>query len=42
MKQRAREHSAGQLLVGLVAAQLAGEDHLVGLGRHARMRRGRR
>jgi hypothetical protein len=27
IKQRARGHSAGQLLVGLVAAQLAGEGH---------------
>jgi hypothetical protein len=34
IKQRARGHSAGQLLVGLAAAQLAGEDHLVGLDRH--------
>jgi len=34
VKQRARGHSAGQLLVGLAAAQLAGEDHLVGLDRH--------
>jgi hypothetical protein len=33
IKQRARGHSAGQLLVGLAAAQLAGEDHLVGLDR---------
>jgi Transposase DDE domain group 1 len=34
IKARARGHSAGQLLVGLAAAQLAGEDHLVGLDRH--------
>jgi hypothetical protein len=34
IKQRARGHSAGQLLVGLAAAQLAGEDFLVGLDRH--------
>jgi Transposase DDE domain group 1 len=34
IKQRARGHSAGQLLVGLAAAQLAGEDHLVGVDRH--------
>jgi hypothetical protein len=34
IKQRARGHSGGQLLVGLAAAQLAGEDHLVGLDRH--------
>jgi hypothetical protein len=33
IKQRARGHSAGALLVGLAAAQLAGEDHLVGLDR---------
>lgn len=33
IKQRARGHSAGGLLVGLAAAQLAGEDHLVGLDR---------
>ena len=34
IKQRAVGHSAGQLLVGLAAAQLAGQDHLVGLDRH--------
>jgi hypothetical protein len=34
IKQRARGYSAGQVLVGLAAAQLAGEDHLVGLDRH--------
>jgi hypothetical protein len=33
IKARARGYSAGQLLVGLAAAQLAGEDHLVGLDR---------
>ncbi|MGH4017788.1 MAG: transposase [Pseudonocardiaceae bacterium] len=33
IKQRARGRSAGALLVGLAAAQLAGEDHLVGLDR---------
>jgi hypothetical protein len=33
IKQRARGHSAGALLVGLAAAQLVGEDHLVGLDR---------
>jgi Transposase DDE domain len=34
IKQRAVGHWAGQLLVGLAAAQLAGQDHLVGLDRH--------
>jgi hypothetical protein len=34
IKQRARGHSAGGLLVGLASAQLAGQDHLVGLDRH--------
>ncbi|MGH3839079.1 MAG: IS1380 family transposase [Pseudonocardiaceae bacterium] len=34
IKQRARGHSGGQLLVGMAAAQLAGQDHLVGLDRH--------
>jgi hypothetical protein len=33
IKQRARGYSAGALLVGLATAQLAGEDHLVGLDR---------
>jgi hypothetical protein len=33
MKQRARAHWAGQLSVGLAAAQPAREDHLVGLDR---------
>lgn len=33
IKARARGRSAGGLLVGLAAAQLAGEDHLVGLDR---------
>jgi hypothetical protein len=31
IKQRARGQSAGGLLVGMAAAQLAGQDHLVGL-----------
>jgi hypothetical protein len=34
IKQRARGLGAGQLLVGLAAAQLAGEQFLVGLDRH--------
>jgi hypothetical protein len=34
IKQRARGHSVGGLLVGLAAAQLAGQDYLVGLDRH--------
>ncbi|MCA1670664.1 MAG: IS1380 family transposase [Actinobacteria bacterium] len=33
IKQRARGHSAGALLVGLATAQLAGQDHLIGLDR---------
>jgi hypothetical protein len=33
IKQRARGHGAGQLLVGLAAAQLAGAEFLVGLDR---------
>ena len=33
IKQRRRGHTGGQLLVGLAAAQLAGEDFLVGLDR---------
>ena len=33
IKQRRRGHTAGQLLVGMAAAQLAGEDFLVGLDR---------
>lgn len=33
IKARARGHTAGRLLVGLAAAQLAGEDFLVGLDR---------
>lgn len=33
LKQRARGFGAGELLVGLAAAQLAGEDFLVGLDR---------
>lgn len=34
IKQRARGYGAGELLVGMAAAQLAGEDFLVGLDRH--------
>jgi hypothetical protein len=34
IKRRARGYSAGQLLVGLAAVQLVGEDPLVGLDRH--------
>ncbi len=34
IKQRRRGHTAGGLLVGMAAAQLAGEDFLVGLDRH--------
>jgi hypothetical protein len=33
IKQRDRGFGAGELLVGLAAAQLAGEDFLVGLDR---------
>jgi hypothetical protein len=33
IKQRNRGFGAGELLVGLASAQLAGEDFLVGLGR---------
>jgi hypothetical protein len=33
IKQRERGHTGGQLLVGIAAAQLAGEDFLVGLDR---------
>ena len=33
IKQRRRGHTAGQMLVGMAAAQLAGEDFLVGLDR---------
>jgi hypothetical protein len=33
IKSRRRGHTAGELLVGLAAAQLAGEDFLVGLDR---------
>src|SRR4051812_28028797 len=33
IKRRRRGHGAGQLLVGMAAAQLAGEDFLVGLDR---------
>lgn len=34
IKQRARGYGAGQLLVGVAAAQVAGEDFLCGLDRH--------
>jgi hypothetical protein len=34
IKARDRGLGAGQLLVGMAAAQLAGQDHLVGLDRH--------
>jgi hypothetical protein len=34
IKTRDRGHSGGQLLIGLAAAQLAGEDFLVGLDRY--------
>jgi hypothetical protein len=34
IKTRDRGHTGGQLLVGVAAAQLAGEDFLVGLDRH--------
>ena len=33
IKQRDRGYAAGALLVGMAAAQLAGEDHLIGLDR---------
>jgi hypothetical protein len=33
IKQRRRGHTAGEVLVGIAAAQLAGEDLLVGLDR---------
>jgi hypothetical protein len=33
IKQRRRGHSAGEVLVGIAAAQMAGEDFLVGLDR---------
>ena len=33
IKQRRRGHTGGQMLVGIAAAQLAGEDFLVGLDR---------
>lgn len=36
IKVRARGHSAGGVLLGLAAAQLAGQDHLVGLDRLCR------
>jgi hypothetical protein len=35
IKHRRRGHTGGQLLVGIAAAQLAGEDFLVGLDRNA-------
>jgi hypothetical protein len=38
IKQRERGFGAGQLLAGLAAAQLAGEDFLTGLDRSALMR----
>jgi len=38
--RRRRGHTAGQLLVGLTAAQLAGEDFLVGLDRQRATRPG--
>jgi hypothetical protein len=34
INRRNRGHGGGELLVGLAAAQLAGEDFLVGLDRH--------
>ena len=37
VKQRARGFSGGQVLAGMAAAQLAGEDFLVGLTGSARM-----
>jgi hypothetical protein len=40
IKQRRRGHTGGQLLVGLAAAQLAGEDFLVGLDRQRADRAG--
>jgi hypothetical protein len=40
IKQRRRGHTAGQLLVGIAAAQLAGEDFLVGLDRQRADRAG--
>ena len=33
IKARARGLGAGELLVGMASAQLAGQDHLVGLDR---------
>ena len=41
IKQRRRGHTGGQVLAGIAAAQLAGEDFLVGLDRHRPTRRGR-
>ena len=40
IKQRRRGHTAGQVLVGMAAAQLAGEDFLVGLDRQRADRAG--
>ena len=40
IKARARGRSAGALLVGLASAQLAGQDHLVGLDRQGADRAG--
>jgi hypothetical protein len=40
IKQRRRGHTAGEVLVGIAAAQLAGEDFLVGLDRQRADRAG--
>ena len=40
IKQRRRGHTGGEVLVGIAAAQLAGEDFLVGLDRRRADRRG--
>ena len=40
IKQRRRGHTGGQMLVGIAAAQLAGEDFLVGLDRQRADRAG--
>src|ERR671911_829136 len=40
LKQRRRGHTAGEVLVGIAAAQLAGEDFLVGLDRQRADRAG--
>ncbi len=42
IKTRDRGHTGGELLVGMAAAQLAGEDFLVGLDRRALIWPGRR